>query len=430
MAGRYQVRRSEWCCGGGSDMAWRVLVIDDEPDICAQVADHLSDFRPPPGDEPTIVETTSDFDEGLHRLDGRRVDVVIIDVRRGSGPEANGSEAGLQMLQSVMQRRFLPVIFYTALPNQIPEEIRSPLVQVVTKNPTSLLTLEESLRSVFATGLPQVHRALQDHVDAVQRDYMWDFVSEHWGAFGAADKTSLAYFLARRLAHSLSGAAIDRLVEALPGEGDPAVVREEKVHPMRMYLVPPVDGTDPQTGEILKGTVADRVSHWILLTPSCDIAQRKAERVLLAHCIPLETYPAYMSFKAGESTSNRDRLTRLLGNAQSDRYFFLPAVLETVPDLVVDLQDLEGLPCDSLGAMTRVATVDSPFAEAITARFIRYFGRLGTPDVDLDMVLNRLRMSGALSLHPQSGAQAQPDPANPRRRDDSSEASAQPDPRE
>ena len=48
------------------------------------------------------------------------------------------------------------------------------------------------------------------------------------------------------------------------------------------------------------------------------------------------------------------------------------------------------LPCDELNDLDRLASLDSPFAEAVLARFTRYFGRLGTPDLDVDFVLSNL----------------------------------------
>ena len=46
---------------------------------------------------------------------------------------------------------------------------------------------------------------------------------------------------------------------------------------------------------------------------------------------------------------------------------------------------------DRMGGLERLASLDSPFAEALLARFTRYFGRLGTPDIDVAVLLQRLR---------------------------------------
>ena len=44
-----------------------------------------------------------------------------------------------------------------------------------------------------------------------------------------------------------------------------------------------------------------------------------------------------------------------------------------------------------MGGLERLASLDSPFAEALLARFTRYFGRLGTPDLDVAVLLQSLR---------------------------------------
>ena len=41
--------------------------------------------------------------------------------------------------------------------------------------------------------------------------------------------------------------------------------------------------------------------------------------------------------------------------------------------------------------LERLASLDSPFAEGLLARFTRYFGRLGTPDLDVTVLLQRLQ---------------------------------------
>jgi hypothetical protein len=63
----------------------------------------------------------------------------------------------------------------------------------------------------------------------------------------------------------------------------------------------------------------------------------------------------------------------------------------TKSDLVVDFQQLVTLQRVQMTALERLASLDSPFAEALLARFGRYFGRLSTPDLDVEVILSRLR---------------------------------------
>jgi hypothetical protein len=36
---------------------------------------------------------------------------------------------------------------------------------------------------------------------------------------------------------------------------------------------------------------------------------------------------------------------------------------------------------------SRICSLDNPFAEALSAQFIRYYSRLGTPDLDVNKVI-------------------------------------------
>ena len=126
----------------------------------------------------------------------------------------------------------------------------------------------EVVKSIFDTPLPTVNRALIRHLETVQRDYMWDFVAKHGAEFiDTPDRTALAYLLARRLAMSLSGPGIRQLAEDL-GDSTGSSVDENKVHPMRYYVMPPVE-TSPLTGDLYRGPIgpAGRIldtSHTIM----------------------------------------------------------------------------------------------------------------------------------------------------------------------
>ncbi|HEY7495462.1 MAG TPA: hypothetical protein VIH59_30690 [Candidatus Tectomicrobia bacterium] len=125
--------------------------------------------------------------------------------------------------------------------------------------------------------------------------------------------------------------------------------------------------------------------------------REKAELVLLARCLPLTEQVEYQQWRDGLPTPSRTingKLQDLLRNnrrdIQSERFFFLPGAL-SLPDLVVDFQQLVTLQREHMGGLERLASLDSPFAEALLARFTRYFGRLGTPDLDIAVLLQKLR---------------------------------------
>lgn len=387
---------------------WQVLYVDDDTELCRQVKEYLDGEAVDDSDELLQVQAISDFNNALNELESRRIDLLILDVRVGPyDQDAAGEtkleeeaslEEGIKILDAVRERRFVPVVFYTGLAYKV-RPLESPVVRVVEKT-EGLEELLKTVREVFDTSLPRTNRALVHHLETVQRDYMWGFVAENWSSFaGNADRRALAYLLAKRLAISLSGPGIQQLAQDL-GDNTGTFSEDDKVHPMLYYLLPPVEPA-PLAGDLYYGTVNEESGYWVLITPSCDMVldREKADFMLFSRCSPLAESAEFQAWKNGlpnPSNSVTSRLVSLLGNnrqgGQPERFYFLPGAL-TLPDLVADFQDLVAIRRDKVTLMQRMASLDSPFSEALLARFSRYFGRLGTPDLDVNLVVSNLKNS-------------------------------------
>lgn len=374
------------------EIVWRVLCVDDDEYIGAQVKDYLSSEIMAPGSR-TEVETLNNFEGALATLESQHFDILILDVRLGR-PESDieaDDEAGPLTLRSIQEKRFLPVIFYTGLPQKV-EHLQSSLIKVVEKT-EGVGTLFDKMKDIFETGLPEVNRAILRHVQQVQRDYMWNFVGPQWQKISATeDRAGLAYLLARRLAMSLSGPNIQELMRALGASSAPAP-EAGKVHPMQYYIMPAINAT-LLAGDIMKFAIGENTEYWIVLTPSCDLEQKKAEYIKFARCVLLNDQKEYVEFMENKQDGNiRGRLKGLLTNnrqkVQADRFHYLPGTLY-LPHLVIDFQQTRTLPLEDVNVTHRVASLDSPFAEAVVVRYTRYTGRLGTPDIDVDGIMGGL----------------------------------------
>jgi hypothetical protein len=194
------------------------------------------------------------------------------------------------------------------------------------------------------------------------------------------------------------GAVVERLYPGLPG-GDPEA---EKVHPAEYYIKPPL-GPDPMLGDLRVLKRGEGENIFAVVWPSCDLVHRggkcKIERALCARALPVESFEEHIKWaaEATPSDSATKALKSLIANnraiGQAERYHFLPAAWD-IPSIVLDFQELEHVGVAELKAAPCLATVASPFAESIGARFIRYLGRLGTPDLDIELALAGLRKSG------------------------------------
>lgn len=371
---------------------WRTLVVDDDPQIGRQVKER-ADLQEENAPDRLLVRSTERFDEALRLLESEAFDLLIIDVRLGQGEADPNNETGVRTLKEIQARRFIPTIFYTGLPNLV-DHLRTALVRVVEKT-EGIEQLLAVAGELIATKLPHLNRALLAHVQRVQADYMWDFVANHWAALAAErDGLTLAYLLARRLSASLTAGQIGRLAAAL-GHHEAALPQDNNVHAAEYYVMPSLLGAPSLAGDI--HALPDG-RHQVLLTPSCDLVQKKCDFTLWADCTPLAATPEYQAWVADKGNKNKEGSLRVLlrnnRSKQPDRYFFLPGAY-TVPDLVVDFERLSHTPYETLDQSQRIASLDSPFVELLLSRFARFFGRLGTPELDTPLVFTRLNSGPA-----------------------------------
>jgi CheY-like chemotaxis protein len=372
----------------------QILHVDDDREILDNVREFLTKEDIPNWGRPELTSIES-FGDALPLLETRRFDLTILDVRLGGHGEADspsGEEEGVQTLEQIRNRRFLPVIFWTGLPGQV-GYLASPLVHVREKS-AGLNVLLQSVRDLFATQLPALNRALRHLIEDEQRGYMWDFVADHWSELREdGDPMALAYLLVRRLGRSLSGPGIQRLAVELGGAAAAAPALD-KIHAAEMYIVPPFQDTAPGVGDLYSDAEVDGADRWwLVVTPSCDLERNKVEHVVLAACTPLDQDDRVRAWRENDSGGNRSKVRDLVSHktgGQDDRNLFLPAA-PTLPDLVVDFQRVRSVPRGQLDDMDRVASLASPFAEAAVNRFTRYFGRVGTDDLDVNAIMTRLK---------------------------------------
>ena len=359
---------------------WHLLFVDDDTESCDLAAKYLDEQVVLEPDEKLKVATEVDFDKALDRLESGHFDFIVLDVRLGPHEEEREEEEGIKVLESIKARCFVPVIFYTGLSHKV-ADLETPLVKVIEKT-KGLPKLLEIIQDIMASKLPQVNRELMRHVEEVQRKYMWDFVQSNWERFGdTSDKSALAYLLARRLAKSLDSPGIEGLAARL-GDTSRLWCDEEHVHPMRYYVLPPIS-LRLMSGDIFRGRIdAEEIEYFVLLSPSCDIARDKADWMLFTRCSVLSGEEEYAKNKSKWK--------------QSDRYQFFPRAIE-IPNMIADFQQLVAIKEEKLSQLIteekiqRIASLDSPYCEALTAQFARYFGRVGTPDVNEEVIIENLR---------------------------------------
>jgi CheY-like chemotaxis protein len=122
----------------------RILVVDDDPRLLHVVAMYLSI-------EGYDVDTASNGEEGLRRVEAQRPDLVILDVMM---PGIDGLEA-CRRIKSDPETRHIPVVLFTALSRTDDVESgRAAGANRFINKPFSLIGLGAVIRSFLSEDSP------------------------------------------------------------------------------------------------------------------------------------------------------------------------------------------------------------------------------------------------------------------------------------
>ena len=415
----------------------RILSVEDEEDqrdILKKV------FSKPILEKEIEFKSIDDFESAIAEITKNDYHIVILDIYKGK-PDDNIDE-GEKILKAIQNERFIPVIFYSGNTKNV-KNLRSQMVGVVTKaEEGGIANLKKEVERLVRSNLPFIRENIHNYLEKELKEYFWDIIHQKKGIF-RADKEdfSLGYLMLRKFGHSLSK---EKIAEIL---GDDSL-KQDKAHPMQFYIYPTDDNQEFECGEIVKSK--ENNEFFVILTPSCDFIKtsgrkRKAEKILLVRTIELEKVKEYKeqkdkyincdteykkvkqeyetlkkeikninidenidkikeyfeletiyeklnkTYKSYDNCKNN--ISSIIETRKSDRYFFLPKTPFIEENRVIDFQNKEMVSYESLSEpknYERIAKLDSPFAESMVASFIRYYNRIGFPDIDTDYILSNL----------------------------------------
>jgi DNA-binding response OmpR family regulator len=358
-------------------MELKILTIEDQEDVRKQIVKYFNDENI----ENNIIKMfeAEDFNEGIKKIKENDFDLVILDLCKGI-PKEDAEKPGYEVLKEIRNYAFIPVIFYSGLTHKL-NEISSNIVGVVNKG-DGLEKLKEEISRILRTKLGIIKKKIYEHIRLSLRDYFWESVHKEKEIFNKiTDEVSLGYLILRRIANSLSKEKIKVIL-------NDDKINHEKTHPVEFYIYPIRNG-EYEAGEIL---LKDNI-YYIILTPSCDFVEgtgrpRKVGKVLLAVASELTDNEFYKKYVANKE-KYKQSLCELIECRKSDRYFFLPQT-PFIKNLVLDFQNKIMVNFEELQTYSRIAKLDSPFAESMLSSFIRFYNRVGFPDIDTEFVLSNI----------------------------------------
>jgi hypothetical protein len=359
----------------------RVLFIDDE-DIRDDLKMNFDDLVI--SGFVLKADVAETFEIGIEKVKSTNYNLVVLDLCKGAASDLAETE-GLHILEEIQKYTFVPVVFHSAVAFKI-EHLRSVVVGVSDKK-DGIKFLKSEIERIISSNLVMLKEKIHYHVEEEFKKYFWDTIHSKRDMFRPeTNDVSLGYLMLRRLANSLSKENIKRLIS------DSRLT--DQALPMEFYVYPVAGEKEYGAGDILEreGEV------FIVLTPDCDFVERfkgseslgrKVGKVLLAKTKRMEEFSQYSNFKANPNKDHTKRLSELIKNNLSDRYFFLPNT-PFIRNLIIDFQDKTMVDYEELKTFVILAKLDAPFAQSMTSSFIRYYNRIGFPDIDDDYIISKL----------------------------------------
>lgn len=362
----------------------RILYIDDD-------ATHREDLKDLLSDEIVNGFTIKmDCEESFEKAveHSERFHLVILDLYKGD--PKNDNDMGSGVFEKLKESFFIPIVFYSGNTKNV-VALKSQVVGVATKGDGGIEELKSEIERLTKHNLPFLKNRVHGYIEQEFRKYFWDVIQKENNIFiPNADDYSLGYMLLRNFADSLSKENIKCII------GD-NTINHEKVHPMEFYLYPINPSNEYENGEIIRNKKSDDI--YVIITPSCDFIERfkkgisegrSVDNVLLIKTVLLTDQKEFKDYQQNQNKDNKQKLGKLINSGKSDRYFFLPQA-PFIENRVIDFQLNTTVSYDVLQKdFERIAKLDSPFAQSMTASFIRYYNRIGFPDIDTEYVINHL----------------------------------------
>ena len=375
-------------------MKLKVLIIEDEKPLSELLTQAIREKLENLGHEP-VFDHCSNISQSVEPLRSIRPHFVTLDLRDDTTLDAT---AGKPAWNLIRDEHFCPVVFYSA--NQLPEGFpdgTDPFARYLnkgSKEPKDVAaTIEEFVPHVL--GLEQIRTEVEGrYAKSLQKvsSLIWKAETDP-----VVRNQSLLRVTRRRLAATLEGPLGD----------------ETHIKAWEQFIYPPIDD-HLCTGDVIFRRGGNRTTaedFRVVLTPPCDLVTGEGRHpvndILVGKCISVSHQEILRIFSLQRDDKLPGRLATRLKGDRLEGKLILPRLVDLWPAMVLDFKALEVVSRASVALSSesanpeshfeRVASMDSPFSEALSWRFTHTVGRPGYPEVDEEALGADIQAAAAAS---------------------------------
>ena len=358
----------------------KILIVEDDEDVYTSIYKRNIVLFNKENKEFQINETwIQGKDEAIAALknpenifDGAIVD---LDLMGSGGSDTSGNE----IIKEIKQNLRFPIFVITGTPQNISEELNAPnvLFNVYNRDDVDVFATLHKFKAIKATGILNLLNK-NGKIEELIQNIFWNHISTSLDNWVLDNKRNT-----KEKEHSLLRYTILHMLEYLD---------ESKVHPSEFYITRPVK-EKLSTGDL----ISLDGNRYVVLTPACDFAQKKVSKVFLLRIkdVSEEIYEIDEKKRIEDlSKSQKEKLEKLVRN-NSSYFHFIPKHNE-IKAGIIDFQHKLSVATDEIEAkilnteVDRFATISMPFLKDLIERYSSYYSRQGSPDFDVDEVINTI----------------------------------------
>ncbi|MFJ7183814.1 hypothetical protein [Lysinibacillus xylanilyticus] len=359
----------------------KLLIIEDDSSQIEMYNDNIELYNYKQN-ENIIATCIDNLEEGLKALQDPDYDAAIIDLKLTPGDQEGKGNILIDKIKSSLR---IPIVIISGYPQDLDSKYKSdtnPFISVHKKDEDFSEILSEVV-ALYKTGITNI-LGKKGHIEDYLNSIFWNHLAptvDYWknqvNDHEDIEKVLLRYTLSH----------LQEYLELHDTQED-----FEEYLPIEMYVSPPIK-KKPFTGDIIKSS--DN-SYWIILNPSCDMAQAKAKDVTIAQIEKVENdYILNLKRSIQKATdeslvSKKMELEKLIRNSGALKYHFLPQS-SCFEGGFINFQKIKSVKYREVDKdFERVASVTDRFAKDIIARFSHYYSRQGQPDFNTSRILDEL----------------------------------------
>ncbi|MGE6204645.1 response regulator [Guptibacillus hwajinpoensis] len=358
----------------------KVLLVEDEKDQLDMIEETIKDFNEEQNEH--YIESTKAFnlEEALKALISEDYDAAILDLQLDKTKAIEDGLDGNHLIEIIKNKLRFPIFVRTGFPGKVTGREHS-FFKVHTKDDDVYDILQE-IKQIYTKGFTTTI-GTKGKLEEQLNDIFWNQLSHNIEDWDQSILTEDEY------ERALVRYCITLLQEHLDlNENDDLDI----YHPAEVYIKPPIK-SNYYSGDIL----IDRDGkYFIILSPPCDMAQNKYEKVIIAEIeIENDQFNDFTSTFNNKDSTRKQKdsayksLTKMVKNNFSLRYHFLPKT-NSFNGGFVNFQKLSSKGKEEIMELERVATVCEKFSKDITSRFSQYFSRQGQPDMNPNYLISQM----------------------------------------